>query len=266
MNYIKHLTGFFHRVHTARNLNPTHISLYLALFQCWNINRFNNPTSISRDEIMKASKINSKVTYHKCIKELHNFGFLEYLPTYNPHSGSYVNMVNLADEIKPQPKKSAFTRSNIDQYNVLVDGQVDDQVYIYNKKQTYKNKTNIDIYQNSDNGAVHKLSPSNNGPELKEKKSSSKKKESSAAQIPTIELVDHYFHTQQSSEIEAKRFFNYYASTGWLVGGKTKMKDWKAAARNWILNQDKFRPQSTPAPLRPENLNTQTNKNYAEPL
>ena len=70
MNYIKHLTGFFNKISNENAINPTHISLYLALFQCWNVNRFKNPTGISREEIMKASKINSKATYHKCMKEL----------------------------------------------------------------------------------------------------------------------------------------------------------------------------------------------------
>ena len=70
MNYIKHLTGFFNRIALENSLNPTHISLYLSLFQCWNVNRFKNPITISRDEMMKGSKIASKATYHKCIKEL----------------------------------------------------------------------------------------------------------------------------------------------------------------------------------------------------
>lgn len=112
MNYIKHLTGFFNCIANEEIIYPTHISLYLALFQSWNINRFKNPITISREEMMKASRIASKATYHKCIKEL--------------------------------------------------------------------------------------------------------------------------------SEIEAERFFNYYTSNGWLIGGKTKMKDWNAAARNWMLTTSKF--------------------------
>lgn len=33
MNYIKHLTGFYEKVALDNTLNPTHISLYIALFQ-----------------------------------------------------------------------------------------------------------------------------------------------------------------------------------------------------------------------------------------
>ena len=112
MNYIKHLTGFFNKINNENAINPTHISLYLALFQCWNVNRFKNPTGISREEIMKASKINSKATYHKCMKELQALGFMEYLPTHNPHSCSNVIMVNFSDELKTRPKFEPLTSLN----------------------------------------------------------------------------------------------------------------------------------------------------------
>jgi hypothetical protein len=42
------------------------------------------------------------------------------------------------------------------------------------------------------------------------------------------------------------------------------MKDWKAAARNWILNIPKFSPKLKPVNTNPINLNN--NKNYSEPL
>lgn len=60
MNYIKHLTGFFNCISSEDILYPTHISLYLALFQSWNVNRFKNPITISREEMMKAYSIQSE--------------------------------------------------------------------------------------------------------------------------------------------------------------------------------------------------------------
>jgi hypothetical protein len=32
--------------------------------------------------------------------------------------------------------------------------------------------------------------------------------------------------------VDAQRFVDFYESKGWMVG-KSKMKDWKAAYRNW---------------------------------
>jgi hypothetical protein len=308
MNYIKHLTGFFNKINNENAINPTHISLYLALFQCWNVNRFKNPTGISREEIMKASKINSKATYHKCMKELEALGFMEYMPTYNPHSCSNVIMVNFSDVLSNRPKFELLTSSKnkpvqnltyskneqvIEQVNYdnslksnnlksnknpklnFEPGQnttrlkneqdieqVDEQVYIDNNK-TYTNIINKDIYGNSEilNAENSYTTPEEN----QEEKSCAKKEEANNNGItPSIEMILEYFAFKESSETEANKFFNYYSSIGWLVGGKTKMKDWKASARNWIMNQNKFQPKSNIP--QPNHLQTSNYKNYAEPL
>ncbi len=62
---------------------------YIALLQCWNKNNFRNPVTIKRTEIMRLSKVNAKTTYHKCIKELQNAGYIRYEPSYKPE-GSLV--------------------------------------------------------------------------------------------------------------------------------------------------------------------------------
>jgi hypothetical protein len=308
MNYIKHLTGFFNKINNENAINPTHISLYLALFQCWNVNRFKNPTGISREEIMKASKINSKATYHKCMKELQTLGFIEYLPTFNPHSCSNVIMVNFSDvsinRLKFEPLNSSnnkpvqnLTYSKIEQVTEQVNKvndlnnnnlksnqnqnkkvepvqnrtrlkneqdieQVDEQVYIDNNK-TYTNTINKDIDTKSE---ILNSKNSNTALEQnQEEKSCAKKEEANnIGTTPSIEMILEYFDFKESSETEANKFFNYYSSIGWLVGGKTKMKDWKASARNWIMNQNKFQPKSN-AP-QPNHLHTPNSKNYAEPL
>ena len=57
MNYIKHLNGVLDQFSKDNRLNPTHISLYIALFQFWNYNRFPNDFYINREEIMKFLKL-----------------------------------------------------------------------------------------------------------------------------------------------------------------------------------------------------------------
>lgn len=99
MNYIKHLTEFFDKVSNDETLKPTHISLYIALFQSWNCNRFKNPVSISRDELMRISKIGSKATYHKCLKKLHAAGYVHYIPSYNPFKESQVSLCYFGEEL-----------------------------------------------------------------------------------------------------------------------------------------------------------------------
>lgn len=96
MNYIRHLNAFFFQhVRRDKRLNANHVSLYIALFQFWNYNRFQNPFSIVRDEVMSITGIGSKNTYHKCMKELHQFGYIRYQPSINKFQKSKVHMIRL---------------------------------------------------------------------------------------------------------------------------------------------------------------------------
>lgn len=73
-----------------RNLYPSHLSLLLAIYYEWQNGNFRNPISITRKALMFTSKIKSIATYHKCIKDLNNSGYLLYKPSYNP-MGSYIH-------------------------------------------------------------------------------------------------------------------------------------------------------------------------------
>ncbi len=286
MNYIKHLTGFFEKVVLDKALNPTHVSLYMALFQFWNCNRFKNPISINRDEVMRISKISSKATYHKCLKNLHSLGYINYEPSYNPFKGSHVILFNFSEDLKPAPKSERKLKNE-----PLIE-PVSEQVL--NKSCTssetgteqavvpsinYINNTNSSNDKNVANlneqaknfEEINNSILKNETEEEKEKKFREKKKEvfvtSSVVEKPTIEIVKTYFQENNFPELEAQKFFNYFSSVGWLVGGKIPMIDWQAAAQNWIINSVNFNHNTdTTPPNRPKHLNTTTDKNYAEPL
>lgn len=270
MNYIRHLTGFFERVAKDRLLNPSHIALYIAIFQFWNLNRFRNPISISRDELMRISKISSKATYHKCLKLLHAHGYLRYEPSYNPYRGSHVHLFNFAEDLKPDTKKQESTSPKnkpVGEQVVNKQGtstvQVDEQAVVPSI-----NNTNL---TNNQNG-VNEETPAQNsddeslaldvGAESKKEKLREKKKEA----FPNLDEVIDFFESEQFPNPEAHKFFHYYQSIGWLVGGKTPMLDWQAAAKNWMLNASKFQTHdpSTATPVR--HLDTSPGKDYAEPL
>jgi hypothetical protein len=94
MNYILHLNKTFSKFCEDERLTPFHISLYFALFQYWNIAKFRNPISVSRDEMMRAAKIGSVNTYIRCMKELDKWNYTQYIPSYNPQKGSQVYLYN----------------------------------------------------------------------------------------------------------------------------------------------------------------------------
>jgi hypothetical protein len=94
--YLPQLSDFFSATSIDSRIHYPHIVLYMALFQCWNKNEFNNPVFISRSQIMRLSKINSKSTYHKYMKELTDFGYINYVPSYRPSLGTNVFIRPLA--------------------------------------------------------------------------------------------------------------------------------------------------------------------------
>ena len=53
---------------------------------------------------------------------------------------------------------------------------------------------------------------------------------------PTVSDVVQYAH-DAGLQIDAERFVNYYESNGWLIGGKSHMKNWQAAVRNWAAKE-----------------------------
>ena len=44
---------------------------------------------------------------------------------------------------------------------------------------------------------------------------------------------------------EAKSFIDYFTANGWKIGGRASMKDWQAAARNWIRRAGQYNNPQT---------------------
>ena len=88
--YVPQLTAFYSSILADSRINSRHISLYMALFECWNKNNFQSPVSIKRNDIMPVAKISGIATYHKCMKELHEYGYIRYFPSYDPVTKSKV--------------------------------------------------------------------------------------------------------------------------------------------------------------------------------
>lgn len=250
MNYIRHLAAFFWCVEQDDRLTPHHISLYLALFRRWNLNRFQNPISINRAEMLRMSKIGSVNTYSRCLKQLHQWKYIDYQPSHNPLKGSRVNMF-IFDTTSEQVVIPLINISK----------QIKQETIEYNEpiqSQSKKMEQETRYGKQPESAAMQK------------KKSQPENSPGTPAKSkipPPEEHVKIYFLEKEFPEVEAERFFNYYESVGWKVGGRTRMKDWKAAARNWMLNARKYGPRQ---PLSPRDKSTEykpdNGKNYAEPL
>ena len=69
-------------------LMATHISLFTALFISWQRGGFISPFAVTRRTLMAYSRIASIATYHKCMRELDEYGYIRYQPSYHPKLGS----------------------------------------------------------------------------------------------------------------------------------------------------------------------------------
>ena len=94
-----------------------------------------------------------------------------------------------------------------------------------------------------DNQTVTKEKPNDNQtvtkPEPKEKEKVKEKDKESKGAVrfapPTLEDVREYCLEQEYS-IDSERFIDFYTAKDWMIG-KNKMRDWKAAVRNWARTQ-----------------------------
>lgn len=76
-------------------------------------------------------------------------------------------------------------------------------------------------------------------PSKEPSKEAPQKKERVKFQKPTLEECMAAFEQSGSSRKEGEKFWNYYESNGWHAG-RQKMRDWHAAARNWINRSHEY--------------------------
>jgi replication initiation and membrane attachment protein DnaB len=81
---VKELSAFYNAIANDCRIGATHISLYMALFQRWNQSGFETAVSFTSQELMIMAKISSRATYHKCLRDLVEFGYIKYIPSCNP--------------------------------------------------------------------------------------------------------------------------------------------------------------------------------------
>ena len=77
-------------------------------------------------------------------------------------------------------------------------------------------------------------------------------RERSAFRPPDVSEVRSYCQ-ERKNKVDPERFVDFYTSKGWLVG-KSKMKDWRAAVRNW--EKEDARSGTTKKTTQPSNSRT----------
>ena len=282
MNYIKHLNKFYDKIYYDTAIAPSQIALFLALFQCWNKQRFQNPIYINRDEVMRLSKITSNTTYHRSMNILHENGYIIYEPSFSPYKGSKIYFTDLTHSntlihtTSKNDKEMKKAIEKVKQNTSSKNGEAMEKAmekatgrlyidinnkHINNKLSLSEERENCSKKNEKNIQIENKILNQNSNKKLPPKEKSSAKKEK--VEIPTLDEVKEFFQEKNGSPLEAEKFFNYYEATGWLVGGKSKMKKWRAAASNWIINA---KASSLNVFGQQKPLDTSKDKRYDEPL
>ncbi len=264
MNYIRHLHAFYNYIKKDNSLTSGHVSLYLAMFQYWNYNRFQNPFRINRDDLMEISKIGSKNTYHKCVKELHQAGYIRYYPPtakFQPVKISMIRM-DIKEEQGSYKQLHLFNTQNAESGNEIPSLSLraafgKGQGFSPNIDTTHvphltTTSLKIDTATVPDPGQYIKDKHLKNESKPLAQKFSGKSliqnQTEHAAHVPksvhhatpTLMQAEEYFKENKYCPTEAKKFYNHYKATGWKIKGITPIEDWEAAAHKWMLNAAKY--------------------------
>jgi len=220
--------------------------------------------------MMKLARIGSKTTYYKAMKDLHNHNFIRYDPSYDSNMGSEVHLTTFwsgtypKTEPAPDPKMDPFNKDTNNTITIRESNFYDNQKS--SKKDSQKTEEPMKIVNNNFDPQLDLFDfeetplPGERIP---------KKEKRKKFKAPNLEQVQIYFEEKEQPLSEAERFYNFYECTGWLVGGTKKMKNWKAAARNWMLNIKRYEAKAkaagkTTSTLKPPGI--KPSDNFDEPL
>ena len=93
MLYGKELNNFLNGARNDGRIGPSHISLFIAILQYAEERQGQNPVRVFSRELMPLAKISGSATFNKNIWELHSYGYIRYIPSYNHFLASLIFIV-----------------------------------------------------------------------------------------------------------------------------------------------------------------------------
>lgn len=90
MKYTKPLSKFFELIRNDYRISSTHIGIYAALLYFSEDKGYSNPVEAFSTEVMNTAKISAHKTYRKCLKEMTEYGYLRYVPSFKKNQPSKI--------------------------------------------------------------------------------------------------------------------------------------------------------------------------------
>jgi len=84
------IVDFLKAVEEDPRISAVHISIYTALFRIWYERQCPPIITLFSREVMGKAKVSGKATYFRCLQELSDYGYLQYVPSHNYLQGSSI--------------------------------------------------------------------------------------------------------------------------------------------------------------------------------
>jgi hypothetical protein len=195
------------------------------------------PSFIRQIEAVKRADIRAHiykaVADYGCFNIVPDFSDIDPLGTID---GLFEAIRFVIDESKKKRKELSTMRSNIGKLGGAPTGNTNATTK-NNQKQPNINKTSVNVNGNVD--VNENVKTTTNVVESI--------KRASRFTAPSLDEVRRFFYENQFSS-NPEQFYNHYTANGWMIG-KTKMKDWNAAAKNWEHRQSEFTQTRTQTPV-----------------
>lgn len=278
MNYVRHLNAFVKHSQLHPEWDCFHLSMYYVLFHVWNYKQFKPLFRVSREMLMRASRIKSKTKYYECLKQLHLAGIIRYYPADKLKQLATIGMIELFEP-------AAQTAIPLSKPAAVID-RVEGVPFIGQGCPTNRTGSVPDIGQGCSINAtpsVPYIGHSLKGKTIKDFKSvcvnghpptgnnhfSFFSSPATACMPPgSVQEVKDYFLQQGYPLLEATNFFDYYAITGWKTRSGAAVVNWQSAARRWMLtaaSQQRI-AINTLKHGADQHLHTTRDKDYSKPL
>tara|TARA_R110000868_G_scaffold128661_1_gene336906 strand:+ start:494 stop:1177 length:684 start_codon:yes stop_codon:yes gene_type:complete len=227
----------------------------MALFQEWNCSRFSDVFYVNRRDLMRASKIGSKSTYHRCVTDLDSWNYLFYFPSNNPYKGSKIKMAIIGTSDEPATER----------YNPILE-QLAERYHPIREPVVGQNHpiNGQVVYQHRPTSGQALVSTINNTKQVNDIK-----------QPKGRQAVIVFFEEKGFNADEGKKFFDHYESNNWKTSDGKVIRDWQALAINWMDRTELFNEENRPNKKQAshpdsyrdrDNLRTTKNKDYGQPL
>lgn len=87
------MADFFAAIDKDARISVTHIAVYAAVWRYWQLSKGANPFRVYSREIMRLAKVSASNTYHRVIRDLNAYGYLDYEPSFKRNVASQFRLL-----------------------------------------------------------------------------------------------------------------------------------------------------------------------------